>query len=77
MARSSRFTIDARYDQVFLASPGGRLWRCMRRVPTTSVRYNAILHDFMMLNPLRETEATTAAIEQAIRTLRKALGTGR
>jgi acetyl esterase/lipase len=46
-------------------------------VPTTSVRYNAILHDFMMLNPLRETEATTAAIEQAIRTLRKALGTGR
>jgi acetyl esterase len=44
-------------------------------VPTTSVRYNAILHDFMMLNPLRETEATTAAIEQAIRTLRKALGT--
>ena len=46
-------------------------------VPTTSVRYNAILHDFMMLNPLRETEATTAAIEQAIRTLRKALGTAR
>ena len=44
-------------------------------VPTTSVRYNAIVHDFMMLNPLRETEATTAAIEQAIRTLRKALGT--
>lgn len=35
----------------------------------------ATLHDFMMLNPLRETEATTAAIEQAIRTLRKALGT--
>ena len=46
-------------------------------VPTTSVRYNAILHDFMMLNPLRETQATTAAIEQAIRTLRKALGTAR
>ena len=46
-------------------------------VPTTSVRYNAILHDFMMLNPLRETEATTAAIEQAIRALRKALGTAR
>jgi hypothetical protein len=30
-------------------------------VPTTEARrYNAILHDFMMLNPLRETEATTA-----------------
>jgi acetyl esterase len=46
-------------------------------VPTTSVRYNAILHDFMMLNPLRETAATTAAIEQAIRALGKALGTAR
>jgi len=44
-------------------------------VPTTSIRYNAIFHDFMMLNPLRPTHASTAAIEQAIRTLRKALGT--
>ena len=45
-------------------------------VPTTSVRYNAIIHDFMMLNPVRQTQATTAAIEQAIQVLRKALGTG-
>jgi acetyl esterase/lipase len=45
-------------------------------VPTTSIRYNGILHDFMMLNPVRGTHAATAAIEQAIRTLRKALGTG-
>jgi acetyl esterase/lipase len=44
-------------------------------VPTTSVRYNATLHDFMMLNPVRGTQASTAAIEQAIRVLRKALGT--
>ena len=44
-------------------------------VATTSVRYNGILHDFMMLNPLRGTAATTAAIEQAIATLRTALGT--
>ncbi|MET8489027.1 alpha/beta hydrolase [Streptomyces tendae] len=44
-------------------------------VPTTSVRYNASLHDFMMLNPVRGTQASTAAIEQAIRVLRKALGT--
>ncbi|MBE8475635.1 alpha/beta hydrolase [Streptomyces justiciae] len=44
-------------------------------VPTTSIRYNAILHDFMMLNTVRGTHASTAAIEQAIRTLRKALGT--
>ncbi|WP_433172087.1 alpha/beta hydrolase [Actinoallomurus sp. CA-150999] len=45
-------------------------------VPTTSVRYNGIIHDFMMLNPVRTTNAATAAIEQAVRTLRKALGTG-
>src|SRR5215831_1753727 len=44
-------------------------------VRTTSVRYNGILHDFMMLNPLRGTAASTAAIEQAIHVLRKALGT--
>jgi len=44
-------------------------------VPTTSIRYNGILHDFMMLNPVRGTHATTAAIEQAIRTLRKAFKT--
>jgi acetyl esterase len=42
-------------------------------VRTTSVRYNDILHDFMMLNPLRKTAATTGAIEQAIHVLRKAL----
>jgi acetyl esterase len=39
-------------------------------VRTTCVRYNAIVHDFMMLNPLRETAAATAAIEQAIHILR-------
>jgi acetyl esterase len=44
-------------------------------VRTTSVRFNGIIHDFMMLNPLRETAAATAAIEQAIHVLRKALQT--
>lgn len=44
-------------------------------VPTTSVRYNAIIHDFMMLNPVRATRAATAAIAQAIQVLREALGT--
>lgn len=44
-------------------------------VRTTSVRYNGIIHDFMMLNPVRSTAATTAAVEQAIHVLRKALGT--
>jgi acetyl esterase len=42
-------------------------------VRTTCVRYNGTIHDFMMLNPLRETAATTAAVEQAVQTLRKAL----
>jgi acetyl esterase len=45
-------------------------------VPTTSVRYNGTIHDFMMLNPLRGTRATSAAVEQAIHVLRGALGTG-
>ena len=41
-------------------------------VRTTSVRINGILHDFMMLNPLRETAAATAAVELAIHALRSA-----
>ena len=44
-------------------------------VPTTGIRYNGIFHDFMMLNPLRSTQAATGAIEQAIHFLVKALGT--
>ncbi len=43
-------------------------------IQTTAVRYNGILHDFMMLNPVRHTAAATAAVEQAIHILRKALG---
>jgi acetyl esterase len=44
-------------------------------VRTTSVRFNGAIHDFLMLNPLRGTAATTAALEQAIHVLCKALGT--
>ena len=44
-------------------------------VPTTLVRYDATIHDFMMLNPLRPTRAATAAVEQAVHVLRTALGT--
>ena len=44
-------------------------------VRTTSVRYNGMIHDFMMLNPVRGSAATTAAVEQAIHVLRKALAT--
>lgn len=45
-------------------------------VPVTAVRYLATVHDFMMLNPLRETQAASSAIAQAIQVLRQALGTG-
>ena len=44
-------------------------------VPTTSVRYNGIIHDFMMLNALRDTQSTRAAISQAVAALRRAFGT--
>lgn len=42
-------------------------------VRTTLVRYDGTIHDFMMLDPLRSSAASTAAIEQAIYILRKAL----
>jgi acetyl esterase len=44
-------------------------------VPVTTVRYDGITHDFMMLNPLRATRATRAAIAQAVDILRRAFGT--
>ncbi|WP_448616465.1 alpha/beta hydrolase [Modestobacter sp. URMC 112] len=45
-------------------------------VAVTTVRYDGITHDFMMLNPLSATKATRGAIAQAISILRGALGTG-
>jgi acetyl esterase/lipase len=42
-------------------------------VPVTAVRYQGIIHDFVMVNSLRETHAAEAAITQAIGVLRKAL----
>src|SRR5688500_13364908 len=42
-------------------------------VPTTTVRYDGITHDFMMLNPLSATHATRAAVAQAIAVSRHAL----
>jgi acetyl esterase len=45
-------------------------------VPVTTVRYDGIIHDFMMLNPLSGTNATRGAVAQAIWVLRGALGTG-
>ncbi|GJF25647.1 alpha/beta hydrolase [Streptomyces sp. HO565] len=42
-------------------------------VPVTAVRYQGVIHDFVMLNALRETHAAQAAIAQAVATLRTAL----
>lgn len=42
-------------------------------VRCTSVRYGATMHDFMMLNALRETAAARAAVAQAVGVLRQAL----
>jgi acetyl esterase/lipase len=42
-------------------------------VAVTTVRYDGITHDFMMLNPLSSTHATRAAVAQAISVLRHAL----
>ncbi|GIH97554.1 alpha/beta hydrolase [Planobispora siamensis] len=44
-------------------------------VPVTAVRYLGIIHDFVMLNALRETYAADSAIDLAIGTLRRALAT--
>jgi acetyl esterase/lipase len=44
-------------------------------VAVTTVRYDGITHDFMMLNPLSDTHATRAAIAQAVSVLREALHT--
>jgi acetyl esterase len=44
-------------------------------VPVTAIRYQAIIHDFVMLNALRGTHAAQAAISEAIDFLSKALGT--
>jgi acetyl esterase len=42
-------------------------------VAVTTVRYDGITHDFMMLNPLSNTCSTRAAVAQAIAVLRDAL----
>jgi acetyl esterase len=44
-------------------------------VPVTTVRYDGVVHDFMLLNAMSEARATRAAIAQATGFLREALGT--
>ena len=43
-------------------------------VPVTAVRYAAIVHDFVVLDALRDTHAANAATSQAVGYLRRALG---
>jgi hypothetical protein len=47
----------------------------MAGVPVTTVRYDGVVHDFMLLNAMSEAKATRAAIAQATAFLREALGT--
>ncbi|PXY29995.1 alpha/beta hydrolase [Prauserella endophytica] len=42
-------------------------------VPVVATRYQGVIHDFVMLNALRETHAAGAAIGQAVATLKAAL----
>jgi acetyl esterase len=44
-------------------------------VPVTAVRFQGIIHDFVMLNALAGTQAAQAAMTLAIATLRQAFGT--
>ena len=45
-------------------------------VPTACVRFNGTMHDFMMLNALRDTESTRAAMDLAASAFRRAFGSG-
>jgi acetyl esterase len=44
-------------------------------VPTTSVRFNGIIHDCLMLNALKDTESTRSAMRAAVGALRDGFGT--
>ncbi|WP_190078734.1 alpha/beta hydrolase, partial [Streptomyces daghestanicus] len=44
-------------------------------VPVTALRVEGVIHDFVMLNALRETHGAEAAITTATRTLHAALHT--
>jgi acetyl esterase len=45
-------------------------------VPTASVRFNGTMHDFMMLNALRDTESTRSAIDLAASVFRRVFASG-
>jgi acetyl esterase len=43
-------------------------------VAVSSVRYNGTIHDFMLLNPIANTPAVRAAVQQASGYLREVFG---
>lgn len=43
-------------------------------VPVTSIRYNGTIHDFMLLNPIAETQAVRGAVAQAVSYLKTVFG---
>jgi hypothetical protein len=53
-----------------------RVSRVEAGVTVTTVRYDGITHDFMMLNPLNNTCARRGAVAQEIAILREALRSG-
>lgn len=65
--------INAECD--LLRDEGEAYARNLRRagVDVTATRYAGIIHDFMMLNPLADTNAAKAATAQAAAFLREAL----
>jgi acetyl esterase/lipase len=42
-------------------------------VPVTATRYNGMIHDFVLLNAIRNTAGVEAALQQASDEIRKAL----
>lgn len=73
-----QYTTDEKQRAEITASPlrdeGEAYANRLRKagVPVTAVHYQGIIHDFVMLNALRE-HAAEAAITQAVSTLRTAL----
>jgi acetyl esterase/lipase len=67
--------VDVRIEADVLRDEGEAYAARLRAagVPITTVRYDGITHDFMMLNPLSATHARRAAVAQAISVLRDAL----
>jgi acetyl esterase len=42
-------------------------------VPVTAVRYNGTIHDFVLLNAIKDVPSTRAALKQASEAIREAL----